>query len=155
LTKGEYKMGGLSMLTKQLSVFLENKTGRLAEALKLLGDNSIDISALSIADTTDFGILRMIVNNPEEAERILKEEGFTVSVTNVIGIGVADEPGGLARALQILADANVGVEYIYAFVGKSEKQAMVILKVDNTDLAIQKLKENGINVMSSDTIYRL
>ncbi len=143
------------MLVKQISIFLENKTGRLAEVLKTLGDNSIDISALSIADTTDFGILRLIVNKPEDAEKILKENGFTVSCTNVIGVGVQDEPGGLAAVLEVLGNAGVGVEYIYAFVGKAEHEALVIMKVDKTDLAIQTLNDKGINVLPSSTIYRL
>ena len=83
------------MLVKQISVFLENKSGRLAEVTRILGENNINISALSIADTTDFGILRLILNNPEKAEEALKENGFTVSCTNVIAIGVSDRPGGL------------------------------------------------------------
>lgn len=93
------------MDVKQISVFLENKSGRLAEVTKILGENNIDISALSIADTTDFGILRLIVNDPDKAEKVLKENGFTVSSTNVIAIGVEDKPGGLSKALEIL-DAN-------------------------------------------------
>ena len=88
------------MLVKQISVFLENKSGRLAEVTKILGSNDIDISALSIADTTDFGILRLIVNKPEEAEEILKENGFTVSCTNVIAIAIEDKPGGLHQHLK-------------------------------------------------------
>jgi hypothetical protein len=143
------------MLVKQISIFLENKSGRLAEVLKTLGDNKIDISALSIADTTDFGILRLIVNKPEEAQQILKENGFTVSCTNVIGIGVKDEPGGLAKALEVLTEYGIGVEYIYAFVGKAENEALVILKVDKTDEAIKALNDKGINVLPSSTVYRL
>ncbi|NTV91216.1 MAG: ACT domain-containing protein [Clostridiales bacterium] len=143
------------MLIKQISIFLENKPGRLAEVMKTLGDSGIDISALSIADTTDFGILRLIVNKPEDAEKILKENGFTVSITNVIAIGVKDEPGGLAKALAVLGDAGVGVEYIYAFVGKAEKEALVILKVDDADAAIKALNDMNINVLPSSAIYRL
>ena len=86
------------MLVKQISVFLENKSGRLAEVTKILGDNKIDISALSIADTTDFGILRLIVNKPEMAETVLKDNGYTVSCTSVIAIAVVDEPGGFWTA---------------------------------------------------------
>ena len=143
------------MLIKQISIFLENKSGRLAEVTKVLGSNSIDISALSIADTTDFGILRLIVNKPEEAEEILKENGFTVSCTSVIAISVPDKPGGLALSLDILDRENIGIEYMYAFVGKAENEALVILKVADTDKAIRVLKENGINVVPSDSVYKL
>ena len=143
------------MLIKQISIFLENKSGRLAEVTRVLGLNKIDISALSIADTTDFGILRLIVNRPEEAAEILKENGFTVSCTSVIAISVPDKPGGLALSLGILDSENIGIEYMYAFVGKAENEALVILKVANTDKAIKVLKDNGINVVPSDSVYKL
>ena len=143
------------MLIKQISIFLENKSGRLAEVTRVLGSNKIDISALSIADTTDFGILRLIVNRPEEALEILKENGFTVSCTDVIAISVPDKPGGLAVALDILDGENIGIEYMYAFVGKAENEALVILKVANTDKAIKALKDSGINVIPSDSVYKL
>lgn len=141
------------MLVKQISVFLENKSGRLAEVTKLLGVNEIDISALSIADTTDFGILRLIVNKPEKAEQILKDNGFTVSCTSVIAIAVADEPGGLAVALQILDSKSIGIEYMYAFVGKTSNEAVVILRVEKPDEAIEALTAQKIKVLSSNTVY--
>jgi hypothetical protein len=143
------------MLVKQISIFLENKSGRLAEVTKILGSNGIDISALSIADTTDFGILRLIVNQPEKAEAILLESGFTVSCTDVIAIAVADEPGGLAAALEILNGEAIGIEYMYAFVGKTSNQALVILKVDYPEKAIETLTKNNVKVLSSDTVYNL
>lgn len=143
------------MLIKQISVFLENKSGRLAEVTRVLGLNNIDISALSIADTTDFGILRLIVNKPEEAVEILKENGFTVSCTNVIAISVPDKPGGLSLALNILDKENIGIEYMYAFVGKAENEALVILKVADTDKAIKVLKDKGVNVVPSNSVYKL
>ena len=102
------------MLVKQISVFLENKSGRLAEVTRTLASNNIDISALSIADTTDFGILRLIVNDPETAESVLNQNGFTVSCTSVIAVSVADKPGGLAVALDILDSEGFGIEYLYA-----------------------------------------
>ena len=142
------------MFVKQISIFLENKSGRLAEVTRTLGANNIDISALSIADTTDFGILRLIVNKPEEAERILRDEGFTVSCTSVIAICVQDRPGGLAEALEILKKENIGIEYMYAFVGKKESEAMVILKVDNSEGAVKTLKENGVPVCLSNNVYK-
>ncbi len=143
------------MLIKQISVFLENKSGRLAEVTKILWQNNIDISALSIADTTDFGILRLIVSNPDIAERVLKDNEFTVSSTNVIAIGVEDKPGGLYKALGVLEKGEIGIEYMYAFVGKTSDQAMVIIRVDDSDKAIDILAKNGIKVLSSDSVYKL
>ncbi len=143
------------MFVKQLSIFLENKSGRLAEVTSILGDSNIDISALSIADTTDFGILRLIVNKPEEAEKVLRENGFTMSITNVIAIGVKDEPGGLAKALKVLDGENTEIEYMYAFVSKKEDEALVILKTADAARTVEILKANGINVLSADQVYDL
>ncbi len=143
------------MFVKQISIFLENKSGRLSEVTRTLGENDIDISALSIADTTDFGILRLIVNDPEKAETILKAEGFTVSATSVIAIGVQDKPGGLAKALDILDREKIGIEYMYAFVSKSEDEALVILKVAEPEKAVDTLKTSGISVLTSSQVYKL
>jgi hypothetical protein len=143
------------MDVKQISVFLENKSGRLAEVTKILGENNIDISALSIADTTDFGILRLIVNDPDKAEKVLKENGFTVSSTNVIAIGVEDKPGGLSKALEILDAQSIGIEYMYAFVGKKSDEALVLLRVENSSKAVEVLTKGGIQVLSSDKVYKL
>lgn len=143
------------MFVKQISVFLENKSGRLAEVTNILGKNEIDISALSIADTTDFGILRLIVNKPDVALDVLKESGFTVSATDVIAISVEDKPGGLAKALDILYKNDIGIEYMYAFVGKITDEALVILKVDNSEEAMNALKENGIKILTPEEVYSL
>lgn len=143
------------MLVKQISVFLENKSGRLAEVTGVLGENNIDISALSIADTTDFGILRLIVNQPERAEAILRKNGFTVSCTSVIAIAVEDKPGGLAAALKILDREAIGIEYMYAFVGKTTDQALVIIRVEVPEKAVEALTRNGIKVLSSSEVYKL
>lgn len=143
------------MLVKQISIFLENKSGRLAEVTRTLGENDIDISALSIADTTDFGILRLIVNKPEKTERILKENGFMVSCTDVIAIGVEDKPGGLAAALEILGLESIGIEYMYAFVSKKEDEALVILRVEDPEKATKVLRNKGISVLSSSQVYKL
>lgn len=143
------------MLVKQISIFLENKSGRLAEVTRILGSSDINISALSIADTTDFGILRLIVNKPEVAEAVLKEKGFTVSCTNVIAIGVEDQPGGLATALDVLDREAIGIEYMYAFVGKTSSEALVILRVENSEKAIEVLSKNGIKVLPSNQVYLL
>ncbi len=143
------------MLVKQISVFLENKSGRLAEVTKALGQNNIDISALSIADTTDFGILRLIVNKPEEAEKVLKESGFTVSCTNVIAIAVPDKPGGLGKALEVMESESIGIEYMYAFIGKASDEALVILRVEEPERAIEVLTGKNIKVLSCHTVYGL
>lgn len=141
------------MLVKQISVFLENKKGRLADVTKTLADNNLNICALSIADTTDFGILRLIVNKPEEAEKVLSEHEFTVSCTNVIAIGVEDKPGGLAKALDIIHENAISIEYMYAFVGKTGNEAFVILRVENPDKAIKTLENCDIEVIPSEKIY--
>jgi len=147
---------GGCMVLKQVSVFLENKSGRLAEVAKVMGENDIDISALSIADTTDFGILRLIVNKPDKAVRVLDENGFTVGTTEVIAISVEDQPGGLAAALNTLDQAKVDIEYMYAFIGnRASGRAMVIIRVENPETAIAALKQNGIDVLPSADVYRL
>jgi len=143
------------MLVKQISIFLENKSGRLAEVTKILGSNGVDISALSIADTTDFGILRLIVSDPEKAEKVLSESGFTVSCTEVIAIAVVDEPGGLAAALEVLEKESIGIEYMYAFVGNTTNAALVILRVENPDNAVEALTKNNIRVLPSSIVYNL
>ncbi len=143
------------MKVKQISVFLENKSGRLAQVTALLGKNSINIRALSIADTTDFGILRLIVNDPDRAYQILKEEGLTVAFTDVIAVEVADVPGGLAGVLQLLDRAGVNIEYLYAFVQKASNAALVVFRVEQLDEAVKELQENGIRVMTGKDVYQL
>lgn len=141
------------MFIKQISIFVENKPGRLSNITKLLGENGIDIRALSVADTKDFGILRLIVNKPDAACEVLKNADCTVSITNVIAIGINDEPGGLAEIMEALYGANISVEYMYAFISKSENQAYVILRVDNNDKAIEAMKENNFKILTSDEVY--
>lgn len=133
------------MIVKQISVFIENDTGRLAEITQVLGKNGISIKALSLADTTKFGILRLIVDQPDKAETALKEVGMTVAITEVIAVPILDEPGGLARVLTTLENANISVEYVYAFVGSHAGNAYVILRVEDNEKAASILKENGIN----------
>lgn len=138
---------------KQISIFLENKSGRLAKVTKILGENSINIRALSIADTTDFGILRLIVNDPEKAWDVLKGEGFTVSSTEVIAVLIPDHPGGLASVLQSLEDLGINIEYMYAFVGKSHGEAVVVFKVDAIEKAIPILQNSGLRLLKGDEVY--
>ena len=141
------------MFIKQISIFVENKPGRLSAVTKLLGENDIDIRALSVADTKDFGILRLIVNNPDKACEVLKNDSCTVSITNVVAIGITDKPGGLAAAMECLYAANISVEYMYAFISKSENQADVILRVDNNDKAAEALKEHDFKMLTSQEVY--
>lgn len=143
------------MRVKQISIFLENKSGRLAQVTGVLGDNRINIRALSIADTTDFGILRLIVNDPDQAYRVLKDAGFTVSTTDVIAVEVVDEPGGLARALRTLERAGINIEYLYAFLQKSSSAALVVFRVEQLDEAVKALQDSGIRILSGDEVYLL
>ncbi len=141
------------MKVKQISIFLENKSGRLAMVTKILGENNINIRALSIADTTDFGILRLIVNDPEKAIKILKSNEFTVSETDIIAVQVPDQPGGLARILETLEKCKINIEYMYAFVGKSSENAIVVFRVEDIDRAITLLRESNIKLMTGQEIY--
>lgn len=143
------------MKVKQISIFLENKSGRLAQVTRVLGDNGINIRALSIADTTDFGILRLIVNDPDKAYQVLKEAGFTVSTTDVIAVEVVDEPGGLSKALQCLDRAGINIEYLYAFVQKATSAALVVFRVEQLDEAVKALQQDGIRLLSGDEVYVL
>ncbi|MGE5405507.1 MAG: ACT domain-containing protein [Candidatus Saccharibacteria bacterium] len=142
-------------MVKQISIFLENKAGRLASVTRVLGDSGINIRALSIADTSDFGILRLIVNDPEKAYKVLKDAGFTVSETDVIAVEVPDSPGGLAGVLDVMGNASINIEYLYAFIGKASEDALVIFKVENPDKAIATFNENGINVLDKTQVYKL
>ena len=135
------------MLQKQISVFLENKRGRLAEITAVLGAHDIDMGALCVADTTDFGILRIIVDKPDLAARLLKEKGFAVSITEVIAISVEDRPGGLAEALAVFDDCEINIEYIYHYVRKNEQRATVILRVENPCEAIKRLLDTRIDLL--------
>ena len=143
------------MQVKQISVFLENKPGRLYEVTSALAEQGVNIRALSIADTTDFGILRLIVDRPSDAVAALRRHGITVSETDVIGVEIPDRPGGLAGVLKHLADANINIEYSYAFLGKASIDALVLFKVDDMDRAVEVLQENGVRVLTADEMYRL
>jgi hypothetical protein len=143
------------MQVTQISVFLENKSGRLADVCSLLGQQNINIRALSIADTTDFGILRLIVNKPPEAVKILREDSFTVSETEVIAVAVPDSPGGLAGVLVSLAQGKINLEYMYAFLGQKSNHALVIFRVDDIPGALRVLGESGVKVLPSDEVYAL
>jgi len=140
------------MKVEQISIFIENKSGRLAEVCGILGNAGVNIRALSLADTSDFGILRLIVKDSEKALSVLKERHFTVSKTDVIGVEVPDSPGGLSKILQILDQNAVNVEYMYAFVERSGDNAVIIFRFDNVDEAINVLSSNGIKILKSEQI---
>jgi len=143
------------MYINQISVFIENRPGRLSAITKVLADNNIDIRALSLADTTNFGILRLIVDKPAEAERILKENGFTVSVTKVIAVKVEDKPGGMYKLLDVLYGAAITVEYAYAFIARKEDGAFVILRVEDNMKAADCLKSGGFSLLSAEEVYSI
>jgi hypothetical protein len=143
------------MEVKQISLFLENKKGRLWEAMDVLAKAKINIRALSIADTSDFGILRLIVPDPDKAKKVLTKSNFTVRENDVIAVGVSDKPGGLAGILKILTDADINVEYMYAFVEKSGEKAIVVLRTDSISKGKKALKKSGVTVLSSREVYSL
>ena len=143
------------MIVKQLSIFVENKSGRLYDITEVFKNFDIDIRALSIADTTDYGILRVIVSDPEKAEKALKENGFTYSVTEVIAAAVPDEPGGLNKAISCLSKADISIEYVYAFLNPKKGTAFIIMRVNVNQKAADILKANGIEMMTDDEIRSL
>jgi len=140
------------MKVEQISIFIENKSGRLAEITGILGENGINIRALSLADTSDFGILRLIVDDSKKALKVLKEQRFTVSITHVIGVEVSDSPGGLTGILQTLDKNNVNVEYMYAFVERSGDNAVIIFRFDDVDEAIAALTKSGVKILPGERI---
>ena len=135
------------MLIKQMSVFVENKAGRLADVTKLLADNNIDIKAATMAEAVDFGILRCIVEEADVAAKILKVHGFIASTTEVLAIVLEDTVGGLDRVLQQLAAAGVNVNYIYSTINAAADEAVIMMKVDDNDKAIEALQANGIRLL--------
>ncbi|MDR1953703.1 MAG: ACT domain-containing protein [Clostridiales Family XIII bacterium] len=143
------------MTIDQISVFVENKPGRLAEITEILGAADIDLRAMSIADTADFGILRIIVSEPDRALEALKSANCVVSVTQVLAVAIEDAPGSLAKILRILADADVSVEYLYAFITHTEGHAYVILRVEDTGRATEVFAEHGVKTADSHEIYDL
>lgn len=129
-----------------MSVFVENTTGRLAELTRVLANDGIDIKASCIADTVDFGILRCIVDDPEEATKVLKSNGFTASITEVIAVELADRPGGFADVLEVLAAEKIGVDYIYSTIRSKEGTAVIVLKVEDPQQAIDVLQKHDIKL---------
>ena len=143
------------MNVEQISIFLENKSGRLAEVMGVLYEAGINIRALYLADTADFGILRLIVNDTEKARKALKENGFTVEKTKVIAVEVPDKPGGLSSILNTIKDEGINVEYMYAFVEKSGENAIVIFRFDELERSIDVLRKAGVKIMEGEELSAL
>jgi len=143
------------MRVEQIAVFLENKSGRLAEITSVLAEKNINIRALSVADTADFGILRLIVDKVDEAKKVLKENGCTVGKTNVIAVEVPDRAGGLASVLKTIEAVGLNVEYMYAFVNKSGENAVLIFRFDDMDKAIAALTKDNFTILSGDQVCAL
>lgn len=143
------------MLIDQLSIFIENRPGSLAEITQVLADGGIDIRALSLADTTSFGILRIIAARPELAAELLREAGYTVSATKVVAVEVADEPGGLCGVMKVLAEAQINVEYAYAFIAHGVGNTFVILRSERAEDAAQALQAGGVRVIGKDELFKV
>lgn len=142
------------MSVKQISVFIENKTGKLAEVTKYIADNSINMKALSVADTHDFGILRIICENHDDAVNVLKNGGYIVTETEVLAVEISDKPGSLAKILEVLADSDVAVEYTYAFLSvKNAGHAYMIFRVDDNMVAAAALNAEGFKVAQSENLF--
>ena len=141
------------MLIKQLSVFVENKPGRLAAVIEELGKNGINMSALSLADTSEYGILRIIVNNPEAAAEKLRQIGVIVKITTVLAVPMDNTPGGLSKLLDIFLKNEINVDYMYAFVGKTAEKAVMVVKVSDVIKAEEALQAAGISVDGIENLY--
>ena len=140
------------MQIRQVSVFIENKVGRIMEITEVLGESNINLRALSLADTSDFGILRMIVDNIDKAVKVLKDKGFIVKETDVVAVEVPDKPGGLARVLEVLCIANINVEYMYAFFEQPKDKALLIFRFEDPERAIEVLCAKGIQIAGGETL---
>lgn len=141
-----------NLTIEQLSVFLENKSGRLTEVLNTLANANINIKALSLADTSDFGILRLILSDTDEAKKLLKENGFTLGTTNVVAVEVPDKPGELNSVLKVVSSKEINVEYMYAYIRQDTAHAVMIFRFDKIGLAIEALKQNSFNIIPCNAI---
>ena len=143
------------MAIKQLTVFVQNKKGTVVSVTDILSKNNINLRALSIAETQDFGILRLIVNDYKTAEAVLSENGYLIKVIDVVGVKIGDAPGKLTEALDVLDKADINVEYLYAFMARTEKHAYVVLRVENNDTAETALTNAGFKMISEADINKL
>jgi hypothetical protein len=141
------------MIIKQLSIFLENKSGRLTEVLEILGEEKISIKALTIADTSEYGILRLIVSDPEKAYSLLKEKNFSANLNDVISIAAPNEAGAFAKALKLLSEDGISVEYMYSF--SHGKKAILVLRTDNRDRALKVFQEHEMELIRASDLYKI
>ena len=143
------------MLIKQISVFMENRPGRLAEITNVLSENNIDMRAINIADTTDFGILRMIVDDPDRAEKVLRENNMTASTTDVIAVSIDDTVGAFSKVIMLLKKEDISIEYIYSFIGEKSAKAVIVIKTNDNERSVALLQQGGIAVLSPDDLNGL
>ena len=144
------------MLIKQLSIFVENKPGKMQHLTQVLADHNVDMRALSLAETSDFGIVRIIVDDTDAAAAVLAQEGFIHSITKVLGVAIPDEPGGLNRVLSVLAGSEVNMEYMYAFLGgKEAKHAYMIFRVQDNEAVVAALAAKGISCIGQEALAEL
>ena len=143
------------MAIKQLTIFVENKPGAVIPITSVLAEHNINLRALCVAETPDFGILRIIVNDEESAEKILKDAGYLIKITEVIGVKISDEPGKLSEALKVLNDNNINMEYLYAFMSRTEKHAYVVIRVGDNAAAEAALKDAGFKIVTDADVLKL
>ena len=143
------------MAIKQLTVFVQNRKGSIVSVTDILAKNDINIRALSIAETEDFGILRLIVNDEQKAEKVLGENGYLIKIVDVVGVKIGDEPGRLTSALDVLDKADINTEYLYAFMARTEKHAYVVLRVENNNDAEAALNNAGFKLITEADICKL
>lgn len=143
------------MAIKQLTVFVENKQGALVSITDTLSKNNINLRALSIAETQDFGMLRLIVNDTETAEKVLKEEGYLIKVNDVVGVKIGDTPGKLSAALRVLDEKKINMDYLYAFMARTEKHAYVVIRVEDNDAAEKALEDAGFHMITEEDVCKL
>ena len=145
----------MDMKIKQLSIFLQNRMGSLSKPLEVLSDADVNIRAMCMADTSEFGILRLVVDNPEKGKEALEENNFLVKITDIIGVEMNDTPGGLTSVLKIIRDHEIDLEYLYAFSHEKEGKAILLLHADNLDELINALQDNDIVIVPSKEVYNL
>ncbi|MBQ2637437.1 MAG: acetolactate synthase [Methanobrevibacter sp.] len=143
------------MKIKQLSIFLQNRMGSLSQPLEVLSNVDVNIRAMCMADTSEFGILRLVVDNPEKGKSALEENNFLVKITEIIGVEMNDTPGGLTTVLKIIKDNQIDLEYLYAFTHDKAGKAILLLHADDIDELIEALQENNIVIVPSDEVYNL
>lgn len=143
------------MAVKQISVFLENKSGRLLDVVRSCGEADVNIRAMCVADTSEFGVVRLIVDDPEKAHDSLKDRGFTVKETTVIAVEVDDRPGGLGEVMKPLVEQEMNIEYLYCFLEKAQSKAIVIIRVEESEQAVGALNVAGFRVIPAAELYAM